>query len=103
ACDSYVLPALTNGSYFDAPNGGGNMLSAGDAITTSQTVYVYAESGTTPNCTAENSFSVTITEQPDAGDNGAMAICTGTGAATDLFGALGGTPDNGGTWNDDDS
>ncbi|WP_159075879.1 hypothetical protein, partial [Muricauda brasiliensis] len=32
-----------------------------------------------------------------------MAICTGTGAATDLFGALGGTPDNGGTWNDDDS
>ncbi|MER3373010.1 MAG: hypothetical protein RIM83_00070, partial [Allomuricauda sp.] len=37
ACDSYQLPALTNGSYFDAPNGGGNALSAGDNITSTTT------------------------------------------------------------------
>ncbi|MCB0373172.1 MAG: hypothetical protein KDD31_09205, partial [Muricauda sp.] len=29
ACDSYTLPALTDGNYFDAPNGGGNALAAG--------------------------------------------------------------------------
>ncbi|WP_171656797.1 T9SS type B sorting domain-containing protein, partial [Flagellimonas amphidinii] len=58
-CDSYVLPSLTNGNYFDAPNGGGNALFAGDIITTTSTVYVFNPSaGICPD--AENSFTVTI-------------------------------------------
>ncbi|RIV45623.1 hypothetical protein D2V05_06235, partial [Flagellimonas pelagia] len=60
ACDSYTLPALTNGNYFDAPNGGGNALFAGDAITATTTLYVYSETGTLPNCSAESTFTVTI-------------------------------------------
>jgi trimeric autotransporter adhesin len=60
ACDSYILPALTVGDYFTGTNGTGTALSATDVITSTQTIYVYAETGTTPNCTDENSFTVTI-------------------------------------------
>ena len=60
ACDSYTLPALTHGNYFTGSRGTGTALSAGYIVETTQTIYVYAETGTTPNCTAENSFLVTI-------------------------------------------
>jgi gliding motility-associated-like protein len=62
-CDSYILPALTVGNYYTGPGGTGTMLAAGDAITTSQTVYVYAEAGPTP-CITEDSFTVTIYNTP---------------------------------------
>src|SRR5690606_39416904 len=57
-------PALTNGSYFTGSGGTGTALSAGYVVETTQTIYVYAETGTTPNCTAENSFLVTINDTP---------------------------------------
>lgn len=59
-CNSYTLPALTVGNYFTETNGNGTMLSAGDVLTTSQTIYVYAETATDPNCFAERSFELTI-------------------------------------------
>ena len=59
-CDSYTLPALTNGAYFTATGGGGTAFSSGDIITASTTLYIYAESGTIPNCPAEKSFDITI-------------------------------------------
>ncbi|RYD95478.1 MAG: T9SS type A sorting domain-containing protein, partial [Sphingobacteriales bacterium] len=59
-CDSYTLPALAVGFYYTAANGSGTMLSAGDVITQTAIIWVYAESGTTPNCTDENSFQVTV-------------------------------------------
>ena len=63
-CDSYTLPVLTNGNYFTLPNGGGTALNAGDAISTTTTLYVYAETGTTPNCFDEHAFTVTINTTP---------------------------------------
>src|SRR5690606_40318695 len=57
---SYTLPALTTGNYYTGTGGTGAMLAAGDAITSTQTLYVYEETGTTPNCFDENSFVVTI-------------------------------------------
>ncbi len=60
-CGSYELPSLTNGNYFDAPNGGGSVLNAGDEITNVgvNTIYVYSPSnGTCP--AVESSFMVTI-------------------------------------------
>src|SRR5690606_32894705 len=60
ACDSYTLPVLTNGNYFTGSGGTGTPLFAGDIITTTQTIYVFAQTGTVPNCSAENSFLVTI-------------------------------------------
>ena len=63
-CDSYTLPVLTNGNYFTLPNGGGTALNAGDAISTTTTLYVYAETGTTPNCFDEHAFTITINSTP---------------------------------------
>ena len=59
ACDSYTLPALTNGAYFTG-TGGVGPIAVGTEITETQTIYVYtAASG---SCTdAENSFLVIIT------------------------------------------
>ena len=64
SCDSYILPALTVGNYFTGTGGTGTALTAGASITTSQTVYIYAQTGTTPNCTSEKSFAITINNTP---------------------------------------
>lgn len=61
-CSGYVLPVLENGNYYTAANGGGTMLSAGDVIAETVTVYIYAVSETNVACTAENSFVVTVNE-----------------------------------------
>ncbi|WP_421805852.1 hypothetical protein [Flagellimonas sp.] len=76
ACNSYVLPPLTTGSYFTGSGGTGTPLSAGDVITSTQTIYVYAATGPVP-CTDEHSFTVTITPAPvvDAGSD--EEICQG--------------------------
>jgi hypothetical protein len=60
ACREYILPQLTVGNYFTGTGGTGERLFAGDEITTSQTVYVYAETGTQEGCHAETSFNITI-------------------------------------------
>lgn len=58
SCGSYILPELTNGSYFSEAGGLGDPIMAGDEITEDATLYVYNTVGT---CSAENSFTVTIT------------------------------------------
>ncbi|RYF57339.1 MAG: adhesin, partial [Cytophagaceae bacterium] len=60
ACTSYVLPALSAGDYYTGSLKTGTHLNAGDVITTSQTIYIYAESGTPTNCYTEVDFDVTI-------------------------------------------
>lgn len=60
ACNSYELPAPEFGVYYTEPGGTGEILETGAVIEESMTVYIYSESGTTPNCTAETSFEVTI-------------------------------------------
>src|SRR5690606_40488400 len=74
ACDSYILPALTNGAYY-LSSGGVDPIAVGTEITGTTTIYVYAETGTMPNCFAENSFLVTINDTPlvDAGGDDAAS------------------------------
>jgi gliding motility-associated-like protein len=61
-CDSHTLPALTVGNYYtDATH---SALLPNLTITNTDTVYIYAETGTTPNCAISNSFSVTINHTP---------------------------------------
>ncbi len=60
SCNSYTLPALTIGNYYTGTNGSGTLLNAGDILTSAQTVYVYAHSATTPDCSSETSFTVSI-------------------------------------------
>lgn len=62
-CGTFTLPQLSEGSYFDAvggTNGGGNRYEAGDAITTTTTLFIYAETETPISCAKENSFTVTV-------------------------------------------
>ncbi|WP_290846106.1 T9SS type B sorting domain-containing protein [Flavobacterium sp.] len=67
-CNSYQLPALTLGDYYTGPGKTGTLLHAGDVLTQNQILYVYAETGTTPNCTDEVSFQVTIFNVDDLAD-----------------------------------
>ncbi|MEC4004806.1 gliding motility-associated C-terminal domain-containing protein, partial [Flavobacterium sp. SUN052] len=64
ACNNYTLPALTIGNYYTGQNGTGTQLSVGAVISATTTLYVYAQSGTTPNCTDEKPLSITITPSP---------------------------------------
>lgn len=64
SCNSYSLPALPVGNYYTGPGGTGTLLNADASVTASQTIYVYATSGTTPSCTDEESFLVTIVPSP---------------------------------------
>ncbi len=57
-CLSYSLPALSNGNYFTEANGQGTPLNAGDAITTTQTIYIFVSDSN--NCTNESSFQIPI-------------------------------------------
>jgi gliding motility-associated-like protein len=63
-------------------------------------VYTYTVAATAP-CTSDAAATVTVTEQaqPNAGSNGTLDICQGTTVTeAELFSALSGTPDAGGTW-----
>lgn len=63
-CNSYTLPALSpENGYYTETNGGGNPLNAGDVITSSQTIYIYAG---TLGCTDESMFTITVTGGPMA-------------------------------------
>ena len=76
-CTEFVLPTLTNGNYFTETNSAGTQLNAGDTITTTQTIFIYNEVGTTPDtCSNESSFSVTITGNPPVDTLNDQTECT---------------------------
>ena len=65
ACVSYTLPAITgtnlvNAKYYDDNQANGGQEITNLTLTTSQTVWIYDETGTAPNCSNEVSFTVTI-------------------------------------------
>ncbi len=64
SCDTYTLQELTVGNYFTEPNGQGTPLFAGDVITSTQTIYIYAENGDRIFCFDNHSFNVTISNSP---------------------------------------
>ncbi|MGB5980586.1 MAG: gliding motility-associated C-terminal domain-containing protein, partial [Nonlabens sp.] len=80
------IPALASGSGVFNPS----VDSAGS--------YTYTVNSIAP-CTTSATASVNVNIQtaPDAGANGALDLCSDT-SPIDLFTALGGTPDAGGTW-----
>jgi hypothetical protein len=75
ACNSYILPELTSGSYFTGGSGLGTPLEAGDAVTETMTIHVYGASTVNPACTADNAFTITIiTVEADEMDD--VATCS---------------------------
>ncbi|MBZ0206653.1 MAG: proprotein convertase P-domain-containing protein, partial [Flavobacteriales bacterium] len=68
------------------------------ATVSSTTVYcVTAYQPGHPDCPATDCVTITVDNDVDAGSNGSITVCE-NGAAVDLFGELGGTPEAGGTW-----
>ncbi|MFN8324279.1 MAG: hypothetical protein U0T80_00705 [Flavobacteriaceae bacterium] len=57
-CGTYVLPALSVGNYYTEPAAGGTMLNAGDVISDTSTIYIYANNN---GCISEANFIVTVT------------------------------------------
>ena len=81
ACDTYTLPAITGTnltggeSYYTATGGGGTAIAAGTAITTTTTLFIYDETGTTPNCFDEETVTITINDTPDVDDLADVIAC----------------------------
>ena len=65
-CESYTLPTLSVGNYYNGANGTGGIIAQGSSIATSKTIYVFANSGFNPNCSDETQFYVTIIDTPIA-------------------------------------
>ncbi|NDI99923.1 T9SS type A sorting domain-containing protein [Flavobacterium sp. LaA7.5] len=60
-CGEYILQTLVQGNYYTGPGGTGTMLMPGDAITASQTIYIYYQAiPVDASCMGESSFEVTI-------------------------------------------
>ncbi|WP_282032054.1 gliding motility-associated C-terminal domain-containing protein [Winogradskyella eximia] len=82
----------TGGTWSPALNSGTGIF---DPNTDPEGIYTY----TLTNSCGTNSATVTVSlsDVNDAGDNGAIELCS-TDASVDLFNSLGGTPDIGGSW-----
>ncbi|MDY0142832.1 MAG: Ig-like domain-containing protein, partial [Bacteroidales bacterium] len=68
SCDDYDLPVLTIGGNYFLSSGGVDPVSVGTTIIENTTIYVFGQSGTVPNCTVENSFTITFYTAPDIND-----------------------------------
>ncbi|MFN8349900.1 MAG: PKD domain-containing protein [Flavobacteriales bacterium] len=86
--------AQTGGTWTfnGAPHGG-----TFDPGTDAAGVYTYTVAGVTPCPDDQSNVTVAVTTDPDPGTDGSITLCA-SDAAADLFTALGGTPDAGGSW-----
>jgi gliding motility-associated-like protein len=67
-CGSYTLPALAAGNYFTQIGGQGTIIPAGTVITSSQTIYIFANTTSTPNCTLAFTLPIVIKPKPIVDD-----------------------------------
>ncbi|HEX2616946.1 MAG TPA: hypothetical protein VHL57_05340, partial [Flavobacteriales bacterium] len=89
------------GGSWTAPGGGSN---SGVFIpgVSAAGMYIYTVTGTPPCTNATATVSVTVNQAPNAGEAGHLTVCSDQ-TSVDLATGLGGTPDVGGTWQDDDN
>lgn len=68
SCGNYTLPVLAAGNYYTQVGGQGSIIPAGTEISSSQTIYIFANTTTTPNCTSTFYLDITIKPKPDVDD-----------------------------------
>ena len=59
-CESLTLSPIAVGNYYTDSNGSGQLINAGAILTTNQTIYVFAHTATSPDCSTQKSFTVNI-------------------------------------------
>ena len=80
-CDSYTLPVISgvnltgNEAYYTEAGGTGTQYNVGATITNTTTLYIYDESGTTPNCFDEVIFDITINNTPSVNSLNNQTAC----------------------------
>lgn len=100
-------PVALFGSLGGAPSAGGTWTNTSgapfsgsyDPATNAPGVFTYTVAGVAPCPNSTATVTVVEQQQPNAGTNALLDVCT-AGAAIPLIGALGGTPDATGTWTD---
>ncbi|HRO98026.1 MAG TPA: PKD domain-containing protein [Flavobacteriales bacterium] len=68
-----------------------------DPATMTGGVYTYTIAVPPPCASVSSTVTVDVVQPPNAGADGSITVCL-SGAAVDLFSALGGTPEAGGAW-----
>lgn len=86
SCGSYILPTLLSGSYFSGPNGTGTSYVAGQNVSTSQIMYIYATAASNSSCSTQDAFNITIYPLKDLViDSGVICVDYPTGALLHSF------------------
>jgi gliding motility-associated-like protein len=75
SCGSYTLPNLSFGNYYTEAAGRGTLIPFGTKIDNSKTIYVYANTTTTPNCTNDLFFKINIKPIPLVDQLNAVLRC----------------------------
>jgi hypothetical protein len=73
ACGSYTIPSLPDGHFFTQTGGQGTRFNPGDEITTSQTIYFYAQ--TNNGCADNIPINVTINPLPPVDNLNDFVTC----------------------------
>ena len=63
-CDYYILPAITNVTFFKGPNQTGGALLPGDSIKSTLKIYAFVSIPGPTGCTNEKNFTVTVNSSP---------------------------------------
>ena len=74
-CGGYEVPSLPVGGFFTLPGGHGAPLPPGIFLDSSRTIYYYAETTTSPNCTETTSFQLTVIPIPEVDDLNDVLLC----------------------------
>ena len=90
------------GQWFDGSNNPVNDMVDPATLAIGINNFTYTVTGTPPCVDASTPLTVTVHKKPDAGDNATVSVCNNISSFF-LFNQLGGTPDNTGSWNDDNS
>lgn len=77
ACGRYVLPPLEVGGYYTQPKGQGEQIPEGTIINSSQKIYYYTQTTSSPNCTNYRSFYITIKPIPEVDNLEDVNLCEG--------------------------
>ncbi len=75
ACDSVALPLIPSGNYYTGKLKTGLQKNPNEYIKTSQDLYVYAETVTTPNCFTEKTQKITIFNTPLVASPKDTSVC----------------------------